>query len=141
MPQKRHVRSHKSRAEISTCSASPPLLYSADHTCMYKYVQFGASSSAGLFSGRGCAVGGETWAKEPVQMQHMLMGAYRNVRGGGWSSQPTTRERRRQECDEGLRPEGTAFSGRPCEVGSVGAGRGRGMHDAGLSMCFTGRAE
>lgn len=50
---------------------------------MYKYVQFGASSSAGLFSGRGCAVGGETWAKEPVQMQHMLMGAYRNVRGGG----------------------------------------------------------
>lgn len=60
---------------------------------------------------------------------------------GGWSSQPTTRERRRQECDEGLRPEGTAFSGRPCEVGSVGAGRGRGMHDAGLSMCFTGRAE
>lgn len=82
----------------------------------------------GFFSGRGCAVGGETRVS---QMQHMLT-EHGNVRA---------RERQQHESAEGmnvtgLRPEGTAFPGRPCEVGAGG----RGMREAGLSMCFIGRA-
>lgn len=70
-------------------------------------------------------------------MQHMLMGAYRNVRGGGGvlSQQHESAEGKNVTRVCGLKAR--HFQGGSVKLDQ----RGRGMHDAGLSMCFTGRAE